>query len=91
MIAIKLGKSTKATSSHNTGERNWYAPKKNLSFCNRSSSTYNYVKVCHPVCVSVSLGSMTETRLGAITPDDNNNHLSPSSSLTLLAVSRPLC
>lgn len=55
-------------------EINWYVQTK-VPFCKRSSSAFNYVKVCYPVCLS----------------DDNKNHLSPCSSLTLLAMSWPLC
>lgn len=79
------------TKQQNTGETNWYMPKNNVLFSKRLSSGYNYVKVCHPACLPVSFGSLTESRLEAITPDDNKNHLSLCSSLTLLAVPRPLC
>lgn len=48
---------------------------KKVPFCKRLSSAFNYVKVCYPVCLS----------------DDNKKHLSPYSSLTLLAMSWPLC
>lgn len=53
ILSVIAGKNTAATSGGNAWETNWYVPKKNMSFLQRSSSAYNYVKVCHPARVCV--------------------------------------